>query len=151
MILQLILSYGSEIWGTYDSINLKKWEKDPAERRHTLFYKYYFGLNRRAPNIAARNETGRLPSKFNVLPRIIKFWLRLVSLPEDSVVKQCLNISNQLANEAKSSFMLTVNKIIKNYLDDQNYPHNINAHNCNEQIMKHNLQKLKCHFSNNMK
>jgi len=29
---QPILLYGSEIWGAYDSINLKKWEKDQVER-----------------------------------------------------------------------------------------------------------------------
>jgi len=87
-----------------------------------------------------------LSLKFNILPRIIKFWLHFVSLPEDSVAKQCLNISNQLANEAKSSFMLTVNEIIKNYLDVQNH-----THNYDEQIIKHNLQKLKRHISNDMK
>ena len=43
----------------------------------------------------------------------------------------------------QSSFMLTVNEIIKNYLDDQNHPHNTNTHNYNEQIIKHNLHKLK--------
>ena len=145
-LFQPILLYGSEIWGAYDNINLKKWEKDPVERLHTQFYKYYLGLNRRAPNIAARNETGRLSLKFNILPRIIKFWLHLVSQPEDSVAKQCLNISNQLANEAKSSFMLIVNEIIKNYLDVQNH-----THNYDEQIIKHNLQKLKRHISNDMK
>ena len=59
-LFQPILLYGSEIWGAYDSINLKKWEKDPVERLHTQFYKYYIDRNRRAPNIAARNETGRL-------------------------------------------------------------------------------------------
>ena len=48
------------------------------------------------------NETGRLSLKFNILPRIITFWLHLASLPEDIVAKQCLDISNQLANEAKS-------------------------------------------------
>ena len=69
---QPILLYGSEIWGAYDSINLKKWEKDPVERLHTQFYNYYLGLNRRAPNIAAHNETGRLSLKFIILPRIIK-------------------------------------------------------------------------------
>ena len=42
-LFQPILLYGSEIWGAYDSINLKKWEKDPVERLHTQFYKHYLG------------------------------------------------------------------------------------------------------------
>ena len=58
-----ILLYGSEIWGAYDNMDFKKWEKDPIERQHTQFYKYFLSLNRRAPNVVARNETGRLPLK----------------------------------------------------------------------------------------
>ena len=96
-----ILLYGSEIWGAYDDMNIKKWEKDAVERLHTQFYKYILGLNKRAPNVVARNETGRLSLKLNILLRIIKFWIHLESLPENSIAKQCLMISNQLANEAK--------------------------------------------------
>jgi len=47
--------------------------------------------------------------------------------------------------------MMPTSLIIKNYLDDQYHQHNINTHNYNEQIIKHNLQKLKCHISNDMK
>ena len=61
-------------------------------------------------NVVARNETGgRL--KLNILLRIIKFWIHLESLPENSIAKQCLIISNQLANETKTSFRLTVNEL----------------------------------------
>ena len=31
-----ILLHGSEIWGAYDNINIKKWEKDPVERTYTI-------------------------------------------------------------------------------------------------------------------
>ena len=99
-----ILLCGSDIWGAYDNINIKKWEKDPLERVHKQFYKYFLGLNKRAPNVVARNETGQLSLKLNILLRIIKFWIHLESLPENSIAKQCIIISNQLANEAISFF-----------------------------------------------
>ena len=126
-----ILSYGSEIWGAYDNMNIKNWEKDPVERLHTQFYKYFIGYNNRAPNVVARNETGRLSLKLNILLRIIKFWIHLESLPENSIAKQCLIISNQLANEAKTSFALTVNEIIHNYKDiqHQSYDKTIQTNN----------------------
>jgi len=89
-----ILLYGSEIWGAYDSINFKKWEKDPVERQHTQFYKCFLGLNRRAPNVVARNETGRLPLKLNILLRVIKFWIHLESLPENNIAKQCFHFQS---------------------------------------------------------
>jgi len=58
-----ILLYSSEVWGAYDNIDLKKWDRDPIEKLHAQFYKYYIGLNRRAPNIVSRNEVGRLSLK----------------------------------------------------------------------------------------
>ena len=39
-------------------MNIKKWEKYPVERLHTQFYKFFLGLNKIAPNMVARNETG---------------------------------------------------------------------------------------------
>ena len=99
--------------GAYDSLNLKKWEKDPIERFHSQFYKSYLGLNRRAPNVAARNETGRLPLKLIVFSNIKKFWLHLLKLPSSSVAGQCLQISTQLADSGKKSFMLTIYDIQK--------------------------------------
>ena len=67
----------SEIWGAYDNTNIKKWEKDPVERLHTQFYKYFLGFNKRAPNVVAHSETGRLSLKLNILLRIVKFWILL--------------------------------------------------------------------------
>ena len=101
-----MLLYSSEVWGAYDSINPNKWEKDPVERLHTQFYKNYLGLNKRAPNVVPRNETGRLSLQLNIFSRMIKFWLHLETLPENSVTKQCLHISHQLATDEKPSFIL---------------------------------------------
>ena len=146
-----ILLYGSEIWGAYDNMNFKKWENDPVERQHTQFYKHFLGLNRRAANVVARNETGRLPLKLNILLRIIKFWIHLESLPENSIAKQCLIMSNKLANETKSSFMLTVNEIIHNYIDVQKQSHNKTIQNNIMPTIKNNLQKIKSQISNHLK
>ena len=110
-----VLLYSSEVWGSYDSLNLKKWEKEPIERFHSQFYKSYLGLNRRAPNAASRNETGRLPLKLIVFSNIIQFWLHLLKLPSSSVAGQCLQISTQLADSGKKSFMFTMYDVLKQY------------------------------------
>jgi len=100
------LLHSSEVWGAYDSLNLKKWEKDPIERFHSQFYKSYLGLNRIAPNVAARNETGKLPLKLIDFSNVTKFWLHLLKLPSSSVAGQCLQISTQLTDSGKNSFMI---------------------------------------------
>ena len=101
--------------------------------------------------MVARNETGRLSLKLNILIRIIKFWIHLESLPENSIAKQCLIISSQIANEAKTSFMLTVNENIHNYIDIQHQSRNKTIQTNDIPTIKNNLQKLKCHISNNLK
>ena len=40
-----ILLYSSEVWGAYDNIDLKKWDRDPIEKLHIQFYKYRIAHN----------------------------------------------------------------------------------------------------------
>ena len=110
-----ILLYSSEVWGAYDKIDLSKWEKDPIEKQHTQFYKYYIGLNRRAPNVVSRNEVGRLPLKLHVYMRMLKFWTHLENLPDNSIAKQCLHLSAQLAEHKKPSFIFSLREILQQY------------------------------------
>ena len=85
----------------------QKREKDPIEKLeklHTQFYKHFIGVNRRAINIISHNIV--LSLKSNTSISVIKFWLPLgplVSLPDTSIEKQCLLLSNQHANSGKSS------------------------------------------------
>jgi len=60
-------------------------------------------------------------------------------------------ISSQLANEARTSFMLTVNEIIHNYIDIQHQSYNKTIQTNDILTIKNDLQKLKCHISNNLK
>ena len=138
-----MLLYSSEVWGAYDSTNPNKREKDPIERLHTQFYKNYLGLNKRAPNVVSRNETGRLPLQLNIFSRMIKFWLHLETLPENSVAKQCLRILHQLAIDEKPSFIFTINELLKKYnISPQNNVKPFN-HYTDLQIIKNNVQKIK--------
>ena len=133
-----ILLYSSEIWGAYDKIDLSKWEKDPIEKLHTQFYIYYMGLNWRAPNVVSRNEVGRLSLKLHVYMRILKFWTHLENLPDNSIAKQCLHLSAQLAEHKKTSFIFSLREILQQYgCMNQNQDQFIGT------TMDHNGQKIK--------
>ena len=68
------LLYGSEIWGIYDKDDFNSWEKDVTERTHIFLCKQSLGVNKQCPNVAARNELGRL--HLRTLPDIFpKRWL----------------------------------------------------------------------------
>ena len=110
-----ILLYNSEVWGAYDNTNLQIWEKDPIERLHSQFFKYYLGLNKRAPNVAARNEVGRLSLKSRIYRNVLHFWLHLKALPDDNIARQCLYISENLALSHDQSFMNSINTLLIKY------------------------------------
>ena len=140
-----ILLYSSEVWGAYDNMDHKKWEKDSIERLHSQFYKHYLGLNRRAPNVASRNEMGRLSLKSTIFIKILNFRIHLEDLPENSIAKQCLQMSTQLAQNKKTSFMLSVNEILKLYgsifhVEEQNINSPVNY---SAEKLTTNLPKIK--------
>ena len=93
-----ILLYGSEVWGVYDKDNLSTWEKDVIEKTHIFLCKQSLGVNKQCPNVAARNELGRLSLKLNIDTSILKFWIHLQTLPENNIAKQCLQISKEMAD-----------------------------------------------------
>ena len=55
-------------------------------KKHIYFCKQFLGVNcKQCANVATRNELGRLPVKFAIETSIIKFWIHLQGLPENSL------------------------------------------------------------------
>ena len=67
------------------------------------------GLNKRSPNVASRNELGRLSLNLQTTMNVFKFWIRLENQPPDSIAKLCLNISNEMAEENKPGLINKIN------------------------------------------
>ena len=104
-----ILTYCSEVWGIYDKNDYHSWEKDPIEKAHIHFCKTCLGVNRRALNVASRNDLGRLSLKLQISMNILKFWIHLENQPTDSIAKQCLIISDKMANDKKTGLINKTN------------------------------------------
>jgi len=68
-------------------------------KKHIFLCKQPLGVNKRCPNVAARNELGRLSLKLNIDTSIFKFWIHLQNLPENNIAKQCLQISKDMAHK----------------------------------------------------
>ena len=77
-----ILMYCSKAWGIYDKSDFSRWYKDSMG----------LGLNKRSPNVASRNELGRLSLNLQITMNIFKFWIHLENQHPDSIAKLCLNI-----------------------------------------------------------
>ena len=61
--------------------------KDSIEKTHIHFCKMCLGLNKRSPNVASRNELGRLSLSLQITMNIFKFWIHLENQASDSIAK----------------------------------------------------------------
>ena len=74
-----VLEYGCEIWATGES-------KTCIEAVQLKFLKMMLGVKRSTATVAVYAETGRFPLFLRQKVRIIKYWIRLERLRNDSIV-----------------------------------------------------------------
>ena len=76
-----ILLYGSEIWGSQ--------KFDDIERVHIKICKMILCVGKDVKNNIALGECGRFPIYIDALVRMIKYWNRLLTMPDGRYPKQC--------------------------------------------------------------
>ena len=59
-----------------------------SEKTHIFLCKQSVGLI--CPNIAARNERGRLSLKLAIDTNILNFFTQLQAMPDNNIARQCL-------------------------------------------------------------
>ena len=79
-----ILLYGSELWGTkmYDSL----------ERVHRYAYKRFLNVSFKVCNSFALGDCGRFPLYIQTQRRVLKYWFKLLHLPDHRYVKKAYNM-----------------------------------------------------------
>ena len=143
------------------------WEKDIIEKAHISLCKQVLGVNKQCPNVACRNELGRLPLKELTDLNILKFWIHLENQPEDSIARQCLTIWKELANKNQVCFAQKVNKLcetsnlntanlakndpssflsqIRSSLSKKISEHQLNLIKCNKKLTFYSQFRTDCH------
>jgi exonuclease III len=102
-MIEPICLYNCEIWGMQ-----KQFLKDssPIEQINLKFCKEVLNVNRKTSNTPVRSELGRFPLYTKIICRLFKYWLRLLVLPNELLVKKAylLEISNLSSkkNEGKN-------------------------------------------------
>ena len=114
-LFQPILLYGSEVWGIYDKDDFTNWEKDVIEKTHILPCKQSLGINKQCPNVAARNELGRLSLKVTIDINMLKCWIHLQNPPHDNIAKQCLQISKDMAEKNQPGISQEIKTLCDEY------------------------------------
>ena len=79
-----ILFYGAELWGTkmYDSL----------EYVHRYACKRFLNVDSKVCNSFALGDCGRFPLHIQTQKRVLKYWLKLLHLPDHRYVKKAYNM-----------------------------------------------------------
>lgn len=75
-----VLLYGVELWGVE--------RRDCIEKIHLFVCKYFMNTPLKSCN-AVLADCGRFPVQIEASKRCLKFWIRLLGLPNDRYVKKC--------------------------------------------------------------
>ena len=79
-----VLIYGSEIWG------FKQY--DILEQVHYYACKRFMCVGIKSCNSAVVGDCGRYPLYIETMKRCIKYWIRILKMPDSRLVKTCYNM-----------------------------------------------------------
>ena len=117
-----ILTYNSEVWGTFVKSDFKSWGNSPIEKTHLQFCKRYLEVHNKASNMASRAELGKYPIIIDINKKILNYLSYLQDKDDNSIVKQSLQISIELYNSGQNSFYSNIMKMSEYFsLFDFNY------------------------------
>ena len=106
-IVSPILCYGSEIWG-YES-------SKTIEKIHTRFCKRFVGLHQNTADFLALSECGRYPISITYMSRCIKYWAKILQMPDHRYPKQCYAMLRSLSEAGKTTWATNVRMLLYKY------------------------------------
>ena len=106
-IVRPILCYGSEIWGYEYSQTIEKVQ--------SKFCKRYACLHKNTADFLALSECGRYPLAVTYMTQCVKYWVRLIQMPNYRYPKQCYNMLRSLASADKINWAARVRSLLLKY------------------------------------
>jgi hypothetical protein len=99
-----VLLYGCEIWGS-----------DMHSSIENVLLKYcriQLGVGSKSPSPAVRGECGRHSLLVYCYFRCIKYWVKLISLPDENLLKSCYNMLYNLCEAGRCNWATNVKNIL---------------------------------------
>ena len=102
-----VLTYGSEVWGTdvHKSI----------ESVHLKFCKNQLGVGSRTPTPTVLGECGRERLYVTCIIKCVKYWLRIISLPDESLSRSCYSVMYNRCHLGKTNWASKIRDILYCY------------------------------------
>ena len=99
-----ILLYGSELWFSHPSQNI--------EIVQNKFCKFVLNLSVQSPNCFVRGELGRYSMVPHKYFRAIKYWLRIIHLPNSRLPKQCYKLQKRWTETDTKCWALDIRDLL---------------------------------------
>ena len=102
-----VVSYGSEIWGT----DVHK----TIENVHLKFCKKQLGVGSKTPTPAVLGECGRERIFVACIIKSVEFWLKIISLPVESLLGSCYALNYNKCQLGKTNWASKIRDILNSY------------------------------------
>ena len=102
-----ILCYGAEIWG-YEGT-------EHIECVQLKLYKRVIGFNNITSNLAILAECGRYPLYVNYFTKCIKFWLKIISMNDNRLIKQFYLMDYNLHEMGHTTWCTKIENLLSRY------------------------------------
>ena len=142
-----VLTYGSEVWGTDVNICI--------ENVQLKFCRSELGVGSKAASPAVLGECGRNHLSILCNIKAIKFWIKLLSLPDENLIKSCYNVLYVQCERGKKNWASRIKQLLSQfgygYVWLNQHVDNINTFmerfkttliDCDTQIWKSNLKEM---------
>ena len=83
MLVDSVLLYGAEVWGSCGQLA-------PIEKIQLRAARIFLGVGRLHPKVSLLFELNTLPLKWEGMKRCIKFWVKVMRMGEDRLLKQVM-------------------------------------------------------------
>ena len=99
-----ILFYGAEIWGSERRNQTEKYTYDSAN--------LYLEWAKNAHSAAVLGECGRLPLSIQYQKRYIKYWLKLIKMPDNSLLNTCYKMQVNFDKTYRKGWVTDLKQIL---------------------------------------
>jgi hypothetical protein len=137
------IEYGSEVWSA--GVNA-----DCVDTFHVKFLKRVLKLRPQTPTLAVYGETGEYPVSLKLELRVIKYWVRLMTLPDDHIARKMFLSLQSLDCIGFTTWVTHLRKLLEKYdllelMNNSNVPPNLYK-NIKQVVLDH----FEEHFSNSI-
>ena len=121
-LVESIILYGSELWGVFytdkdgeDTVSRLLTSLGMLDKPMLKFFKIFFGVPRSSVSAGILLEFGVNRTFSRVVPRAIRYWIKLAMLPNTHIMKSCLIKQRNMMENGMKPWLYFIKEILFSY------------------------------------